>query len=84
MAFDRTKLSGNMGVGSLAPTLFTFKDTASTKAQVATADYFLSVYDILAVGDAILANCSDGTMFVIVTASTDVTVTVEMLEITTA
>ena len=84
MAFDRKKLSGNMGAGSLAPKLLTFKDTASTKAQVATADYFLEVYQILNVGDAILANCSDGTMFVIVTASTDVTVTVEMLEITTA
>lgn len=84
MAFNRKQLSGNMGVGSLAPTLLTFKDTASTKAQVATADYFLEVNQILSAGDAILANCSDGTMFVIVTASTDVTVTVEMLEITTA
>ena len=84
MAFDRKNLSGGIGAGSNAPKLYTFKDTASTKIEVATADYFLSMYEILDVGDVILANCSSGTMFVIVTASTNITVTVEMLEITTA
>ena len=83
MAFDRKNLSGMVGGGSNAPKLFTFKDTASTKAQVAAADYFLSVHDRLEAGDVILANCSDGTMFLPVTASSATTVTVEMLEITT-
>ena len=84
MAFDRTNLSGNVGAGSNAPKMFTFRDTASNKAAVATADYFLDVTDNLEAGDTIYCHCSDGGMFVVVTAATAATVTVEMLEITTA
>jgi len=76
MAFDRTKLSGNMGAGSLAPKALTFTDLDSTKAQIATADYFLSAYDILNVGDTIYAYGSDGGVNIHITASTAVTVTV--------
>lgn len=83
MAFDRKKLSGNIGVGSHAPTMFSYRDTASTKVAVATADYFLPVTDNLEAGDTIYTHCSDGGMFVVVTAATATTVTVEMLEITT-
>ena len=83
MAFDRTKLSGNMGAGSDAPKLMTFKDTASTKALVAAADYFLGVYQILNVGDVIVCVCSDGTNINIVTASSSTTVTTELLETVT-
>ena len=83
MAFDRKQLSGNIGVGSNAPTMFSFRDTASNKAAVATADYFLPVTDNLEAGDTIYCHCSEGGMFVVVTAATAATVTVEMLEITT-
>lgn len=83
MAFDRTNLSGNIGAGSNAPKFYTFTDTASTKAQVAAADYFLSVYQSLEVGDALLCVCSDGTIILIVTASSSTTVTTELLETTT-
>ena len=83
MAFDITNLSGNIGAGSNAPKFFTFKDTSSTKLQVATADYFLNANTKLEVGDAILCNCSDGTIILIVTASSTTTVTTELLEVTT-
>ena len=40
MAFDRTYL-GNVGpTGSNAPTVYSFLDSASTKAEIAAADYF--------------------------------------------
>ena len=77
MAFDRTKLSGNMGAGGDAPKFFTFRDTASTKAQIATDDYFLGVYQILAAGDGIYAQGSDGAVLLSVTASSSSTVTTE-------
>ena len=83
MAFDRKNLSGNIGAGSNAPKFYTFKDTASTKAQVAAADYFLDLYQILEVGDVILSVCSDGTIINVVTASSSTTVTTELLETTT-
>lgn len=83
MAFDRTNLSGNLGAGSNAPKFHTFKDSASTKAQVAAADYFLTAYQVLEAGDALLCNCSDGTIILIVTAATSTTVTTELLETTT-
>lgn len=76
MAFNIKLLSGNMGAGSGAPKLFTFTDLASTKAQIATADYFLTVNGILDVGDTIYAYGSDGGMNIHVTASTAITVTV--------
>ena len=84
MAFDIKNLSGNIGVGSFAPTFFVFADTASTKVAVAAADYFLTAYKNLAVGDAILCRCSNGTMILIITASSSTTVTTELLETTTA
>lgn len=77
MAYSRQNLSGSIGAGSNAPKLFTFSDSASTKAQIATADYFLGAYDILAVGDGIYAYGSDGAVLLSVTASTSATVTVE-------
>ena len=76
MAFDRTNLSGNLGAGSNAPKIFTFRDDASTIAQIATADYFLGVYSLLEAGDVIQATGSNGTTNVAVTASSSTTVTV--------
>jgi hypothetical protein len=77
MAYARTNLSGGIGGGSNAPKFYTFRDTASTKAQIATADYFLDLNDILDIGDGIYAQGSDGAVLLAVTASTSVTVTVE-------
>lgn len=84
MAFSKLNFSGSIGGGSGAIKLFVHKDTASTKAQVAAADYFLSIYDSLNVGDCIISTCSDGSNINFVTAATATTVTTELLETTTA
>jgi len=77
MAFNKKNFSGNLGAGSGSLKLFVFQDTASTKAQIATADYFLDIYSILAVNDVIIAGGSDGSVVLAVTASSSTTVTVE-------
>jgi len=77
MAYSRKNLGGNIGAGSNAPKLFTFKDTATTKANIAAADYFLDLNDILAVGDGIYALGSDGAVLLAVTAVSASTVTTE-------
>lgn len=77
MAFSKKNFSGNLGAGSGALNLYVFQDTASTKAQIAAADYFLDIYSILNVNDAIIAGGSDGTVVLAVTASTAITVTTE-------
>ena len=77
MAFDRTNFSGSMGGGSNSLKIFAHQDTASTKAQIATADYFLDLYGILAVNDVIIAGGSDGSVVLAVTASISTTVKVE-------
>ena len=76
MAFIRTDLSGNLGAGSNAPKLFTYKSTVDTKAQIVAADYFLSAYQILEEGDMIMLYGTDGGATVHVTAATSATVTV--------
>lgn len=83
MAFSKLNFSGSVGGGSGAIKLFVHKDLASTKAQVAAADYFLDIYDSLSVGDAIVSTCSDGSIINFVTAATSATVTTELLETTT-
>lgn len=65
------------GAGAGTPKIISFTDTASTKAQIAAADYFLSVYDKLNVNDFILAAGSDGGVLLCVTASSSSTVTTE-------
>lgn len=77
MAFDKKNFSGNVGAGSGALKLFTFQDTGSTKAQIAAADYFLDIYDVLSVNDVIVAGGSDGSVVLAVTASSSTTVTTE-------
>jgi len=76
MAYTRTNLSGNLGAGSAAPKVFSYTDTASTLAQITTADYFLDAYDVLDVGDIIQVVGSDGAATISVTASSSTTVTV--------
>lgn len=77
MAFDKTNFSGSIGAGSNAPKIYTFRDTATTKANIAAADYFLGLYTILDVGDGIFCQGSDGSVVLSVTASTSSTVTTE-------
>lgn len=84
MAFSKKNFSGNIGAGSGSISLYVHKDTASTKAQVAAANYFLTITDILNVGDGIVCNCSDGSIILFVTAATAATVTTELLEVVTA
>ena len=84
MAYTRTNLSGAIGGGSNAPKFYTYKDTGSNKAAVATDDYFLDLNDILNVGDAILCNCSDGTIILVAATVSSTTVVTELLEVVTA
>ena len=83
MAFAKKNFSGSLGAGSSSISLYVHKDTASTKAQVATADYFLSITNILEVGDGIICNCSDGSIILFVASATAITVTTELLEVVT-
>ena len=78
MAYDRTKLSGNIGAGSDAAGLYTFRDTGTAKAGIAASGYFNDATDVLANGDFILANGSDGSVVLAVTSTTGAaTVTTE-------
>lgn len=77
MAFSKKNFSGGIGAGSGALKLYTFQDTASTKAQIAAADYFLDLYTILDVNDVIICGGSDGSVVLAVTASSSSTVTTE-------
>ena len=77
MAYARTNLSGSIGGGSNAPKFFTFKDTATTKANIAADDYFLDLNDILSVGDGLYCLGSDGAVLLSVVAVTSATVTTE-------
>ena len=79
MAFDRTNLSGNIGAGSDAPQVFSFRDDASTLAQIAAADYFLTAHSTLGAGDILVATGSDKSGILQVTASSSTTVTVSDL-----
>ena len=65
------------GVGAGTPKIISFVDTASTKAQIAAADYFLGATANLGVNDFIMAAGSDGCVVLAVTAATAVTVTTE-------
>jgi hypothetical protein len=61
MAFDRTKLSGNIGAGSGAPKFFTYRTDDAT-ADVIADDYFAGAANILELGDFIYASTDeDGT-----------------------
>lgn len=77
MAFDKKNFGGNIGAGSACPNIYSFADTASTKAQIAAADYFLDLYTILNVGDGIYAQGSDGAVLLSVLTSTSAGVTTE-------
>jgi hypothetical protein len=78
MAFDSDNFYPiSAGAGAGTPKIISFVDTASTKAQIAAADYFLTKYQVLNVNDFIMAAGSDGCVVLAVTASTSATVTTE-------
>ena len=59
MAYDRSKLAGNVGVGATVPTLFLY-NTEDDRATVGGAGYFNGSEDIFEVNDIILTTDSDG------------------------
>jgi hypothetical protein len=78
MAFDSDNFYPiSAGAGAGTPKFISFVDTASTKAQIAAADYFLTKYSVLNVRDFIFAAGSDGNVVLAVTASSSTTVTTE-------
>jgi len=77
MAFNKKNLGGNLGAGSGCPNVYSFGDTASTKAQIAAADYFLDIYTVLNPGDGIYCLGSDGAVLLSVLLSSSTTVTTE-------
>lgn len=56
MAFNRTKLSGNLGAGSSAPILFMYDGSADTKTAVIADSFFNDAAETLAVNDIIIAS----------------------------
>lgn len=70
MAFNRTSLSGNLGAGSSAPSLFTYGTSTDAKAAVIASGYFNDATDVLRKGDIILATASDATVALVVTSAT--------------
>ena len=75
MAFDRTKLGGNIGSGSSAPQFYTYITGTDNKAAVIAADYFAGasvdagMIGVFEVGDFILATASDASVLLVVTKS---------------
>lgn len=81
MAFSRTTLSGGIGAGSSAPTLYVYGSSTDAKAAIIAADYFLGAYDVLNAGDIILASGTDATVALKVLVSSSTTVTTEYVEV---
>lgn len=75
MAFTRTTLSGNVGSGSTAPSLYTYSSATDNKAAIIAADYFLTGTNTFNVGDIIIAKGTDATVMLVVASATAVTVT---------
>jgi len=59
MAFVRKNLQPISGGGSNAPQLFSYLST-DTKLLTLGANYFDSALKVLAIGDFLIARCSDG------------------------
>jgi hypothetical protein len=70
MAYSRANLQRIGPQNSNAPALYTFADTASTKAQIDASGYFNDAADMLQVGDFILVVGSDGYGVAVVVSNT--------------
>ena len=66
MAFDKTKLSGNIGAGSGSINLFVYHGGTDTIATQQTSAYFNDIADIVNAGDCIISvgNAVGGVSFV--------------------
>jgi len=64
-----------------APNLFVYGSPNDALATIAAADYFLSLYASLKVGDIIIANATDGSNMYIVATSSSAGVTVDSFTI---
>ncbi len=66
MAFDKTKLSGNMGAGSASIKLFVYNGGADTIATQQASAYFNDIAGIVGAGDCIISvgNAVGGMSFV--------------------
>ncbi len=61
MAFSRTELAqGDLGQGSNAPKVLSYRSTTDNKATITASGYFNDVADRLEVGDFIMIDGSDG------------------------
>ena len=58
--FNRTFLSGNIGAGSDAPSVFAYNNAVDDMDDIAGADYFNDASDILREGDFIYVTCAAG------------------------
>lgn len=67
-----------------APNIFIYGTGTDTVATIIAADYFLSKYAVLKVGDWILGNGSNGSFSVVVAAVSSTSVTVTSTGLTTA
>ena len=67
-----------------APNIFMYASAGDSVATISAADYFLSMYANLKVGDWILGNGSDASFSLVVTASDSTTVTTESTGLTTS
>lgn len=70
---DKTYIPTTGEVGAVVPSIFTFNARATaannSKAQVLAANYFLTAFASLSVGDLIFAACNDGNQLLTVTTS---------------
>lgn len=73
----RISASGN----TAAPTIWSYASTGEAKATIIAANYFVTVYNKLAVGDFVFIRGSDGYTVVTVTTSTSTGLTVTALSL---
>ncbi|RLA77103.1 MAG: hypothetical protein DRG30_01155 [Epsilonproteobacteria bacterium] len=79
MAYEPSKLAGNVNASAVGSSLFSY-GTTDTRADVAGAGYFSTEdtsFLTLTTGDVIQADCSDGYALFLVTASSNAGVTVK-------
>jgi len=67
--FTKASFSGNVGAGSLAPSLYVYGSATDNKATVIADDYFAELIGILNVGDFIVATATDASVLLVVTKS---------------
>lgn len=62
MALDRNNFSGNVGAGSNAPKLYTYRSAADAINAIKADGYFNGLFKNLETGDVIIASGTTGTV----------------------